>query len=280
MNLEGMIIDNTPVERYIIEGHEIFVKREDLCAQPPLPPFSKVRGLLKHLEKLKAQGIRTVGYTESSISMAGIGVAAIGRALGLAVVLFDPQYKETPKTLLVHRRWWAKFNPVIVPVKAGMVKVNFNISRAILRERYGEETAVMLPLGLPFEETIEETAKEVDRTPTAQYRTLVVNVGSGTICAGIVRGMEFENAHIYGIMGRTGDVTRKRELIIKKSRVFEFPIRKFPLTIVDPGYQYTQPEDYPCPFPCHAYYDRKSFRFMMENIDSLEPPILFWNIGK
>ena len=58
---------HTPVEKY----NGICVKREDLAVNDPTaPPFSKMRGVLIHLTKLRDQGIKTVDYAESAISMA------------------------------------------------------------------------------------------------------------------------------------------------------------------------------------------------------------------
>ena len=86
-----MIVDNTPVEMY--DG--IMVKREDLSCTPPGPPFAKVRGLQKRMESLKASGVSVVGYTETSISQAGIGVSWICHELGMTAVIYCPVYKTT-----------------------------------------------------------------------------------------------------------------------------------------------------------------------------------------
>jgi len=47
--MSTVLLRDTSVEEY--DG--IYVKREDLCAPEGAPPFSKIRGLVKHLEKLK-----------------------------------------------------------------------------------------------------------------------------------------------------------------------------------------------------------------------------------
>ena len=90
----------TPIEVY----NDIYVKRDDLCFEYPAPPFSKCRGLLMHLAKLKKQGYKYIGYTETSISMAGWGVAWACQELGLTAIIFDPQYKDTPEVLKYHRK--------------------------------------------------------------------------------------------------------------------------------------------------------------------------------
>ena len=54
-----LILNNTPVETYMINTHKVYVKREDLSC-PDGPPFSKTRGVIEHLTMLKSQGISRV----------------------------------------------------------------------------------------------------------------------------------------------------------------------------------------------------------------------------
>lgn len=207
------LLKPTPVEIY----DSILVKREDLATDPPAPPFSKVRGLIPYLTGLKKQRIRTVGYTETSISMAGWGVAWACEKLGLKAVIFDPQYKNTPPLLAMHRKQWSKFPDThIIPIKAGMAKVNWYLSRKLLAQ-YDPE-GILLPLGLPFSETIEATAQEAKKTQKkSDFKTVVVNVGSGTIAAGVWKGLTKGTGTIYGIMGRTGSVPKKMKQISIKA---------------------------------------------------------------
>lgn len=273
----------TPIEKY--EG--IFVKREDMCFEAPAPPFSKCRGIIVHLEKLKKIGIKTVGYTETSISMAGWGVAWACSLLGMKAVIFDPQYKVTPKTLAYHREQWAKFDCVtIVPLKAGMAKVNWYISKTILESNY--KNSLLLPLGLPFPETIEATAVEVRRTlkfiEENNIKTVVSCVGSGTIAAGIFRGLSdyASPVKLIGVMTRTGVSSHKHDAIVHKSGILSQGLfhSDTSLQVFDPGWEYTQPSKIDCPFPCHEYYDLKAWQFIKEHQRYMDKNILFWNIGK
>lgn len=278
-----MIVNNTPIETYKVNGKSIDVKREDLCSLPPGPPFSKMRGIYSYLKRLKSEGIETVGYAESAISMAGWGLAYLCHILNMTLVIFDPQYKETPPTLAFHRENWNKFHPTIVPIKAGRTSVNYYIGRKWLNEHY--PNAVMLPIGMHCEETIQETAKEVLKLKK-KYSNIIVPVGSGTICAGVVRGFreKFEHGpyNIIGIMSRSGDVRRKRNEIIEKSGVINASllIMKIKLEIVDPGYQYTDSIYMEYPFPCNPFYDGKAWEWLNINLGNLREPILFWNIGQ
>jgi len=273
---------NTPIEEYRIENRIVYVKREDLCTPPPGPTFSKVRGLLKHLQYLKSQGIETVGYTETSISQAGWGVAWLAPKIGLKAVIYDPQYSNTNKNidamqvLVFHRAQWKKLNAEIIPIKAGMAKVNYNICKKNLVEKY--PNSIMLPLGLPFQETIDETARIASQYE-ARFKSVVICIGSGTICAGIIKGMP--SVHVYGIMSRSGNIFNKRRSILAKAKFMEGglmgKLRDF--ECINPGWEYTQRSYTNCPFPCHPYYDLKAWEWLIENIGTLKEPILFWNIG-
>jgi len=280
---------NTPVEGYEIGNILILVKREDLAVDPPAPPFSKVRGLYTYLLKLKSQGIAVVGYVETSISMAGWGVAWACAEIGMKAVLYDPQYKETPPLLKYPRKQWEKFHPDIHPLPAGRARVNYYMGKRHLFATYGTN-AVMLGLGLPLEETIEETAEEWRRTMRGLAeellplpKTTIVNVGSGTICAGLIRGWMPEEGTIIGVMGRSGRKKRKWNTIQEKSkRSLKQPGRIFgvPFRLEDPGWEYTEKSLCKCFFPCHPYYDRKAWQWLVEHIEELPQPILFWNIGR
>lgn len=273
---------NTPIETHLIGTIPILVKREDLCTKFPHPPFSKMRGLWQHLVKLKEGGVTTVGYTETSISMAGWGVAAVCAELGLRAVIYDPQYKETPSVLQYHRKQWKRFSPVIVPVKAGRAKVNFYTGRKHLHAEYSDN-AVMLELGIPLEESVKETAAEYRRTIRSMEKppgSIVVNVGSGTICAGIVRGWEKGDGNIYGVMGRTGSIPYREKFIAKKAKCLIRGLMGAPLFLVDPGWEYTEKSTCNPPFPSHPYYDAKAWEWLMHHTYELEQPILFWNIGR
>ena len=274
-------MNETPIEKYRVGNKYVWVKREDLAADLPAPSFSKIRGLIPHLEKLRSSGIKCVGYTETTVSMAGWGVAWAAQIIGLKSVIFEPVYVSDRPDLRVlekHKEYWKQFGADIIGLPAGRAKVNFYLSRKILAERY--ENAQMLPLGLPFQETIEETAKIARQVEEENnFQAVVVNIGSGTICAGLLRG--FNNVDLYGVMGRTGSVEGKTRLIYEKADVPQYGLFRKHLTVVDPGWEYTEPAEGEAPFPCHKYYDLKAFRWLEENIQYFfhNKKVLFWNIG-
>lgn len=274
-------LQDTPVEEYIIEGKMVLVKREDLACLPPGPPFSKIRGLWTHMRELKQSGITTVGYVETAISMAGIGVARVGQELSMKVIIYDPQYSinhPARMTHEAHRKKWREFGAEIILLKPFMTKVNFNIAKKLLGS---ESDKIMLPLGLPLKETLEEMSQQVIKTDLANIKTIVVCVGSGTICAGIVKGISKLKIRprIIGVMCRTGNRDKKKKNIIQKSGVECGGLFGIQLEIINPGWEYIDREEISTTFPCNCFYDQKALRYLLDNYNRIERPILFWNIG-
>jgi excisionase family DNA binding protein len=295
------------------------------------------------LERLVSNNpnLKYIGYVETSISMAGWGVAWACKLLGLQAVIYDPQYKETPKVLAYHRERWSEFNVIIRPIKAGMAKVNWNICRNSMRDEFGD-SGVLLPLGLLFPETIEATRQEAVYTRDTcgvDFRTIVINVGSGTIAAGVVSAYSDTNVHIVGVCGRPDKSPRLKRLrllakgpglgqtsdraqeitprgfglfdenllsvaeaakyldistttvvnwtdlgwlraeLISGRRYYRKKIYPFQFDLIDNGWEYTQRSYAPCPFPCHPYYDRKAWEWLIKNQQHISYPVLFWNIG-
>lgn len=279
-----MIKNNTPVEEYKIGSRTVWVKREDLCTEFPAPPFSKVRGLLPHMKKLKEKGITTVGYVETPISMAGWGISWIAEKLGMQAVIYQPVYKyesKTPEIFEKHKEMWKYFGAEIIKIPAGMAKVNFNIYRKELAKNY--KNSIMLPLGIPCEETIDETVLEFNRTILEHgcFSNVIVCVGSGTICAGILKVNYHPIRQTIGILSRTGNIRHKENNILRKANlpIGELFEGHYNLRIMDSGWEYTQRSNIECPFPCHPYYDLKAWEWLTKNIDKLSGTVLFWNIG-
>ena len=283
-----MIKNNTPIESYKCQGLSVIVKREDLCVKKGGPPFSKVRGIYDHLYALKKKGVITIGYTETSISMAGWGLTWIGRCLDMRVVIYNPQYKRPHPVLEYHKKQWIKNGATIRSIPAGMAKVNYYISKKLLKKEFGID-AVLLPLGLPFKESIEGTKNEFLRSikkddRVSQIKSFVVCIGSGTIASGLWKGVEKAglSSNVYGIMTRTGKVSGKMKNINVKSGLSSngFFKARSKFILYDPGWEYTERSHIIPPFPCNPYYDAKAWEWLIQNIHMIKAPVMFWNIGK
>ena len=149
-------VSNTPIEKY----GNIYVKREDLACPAPGPPFSKVRGLEKKLVNLMAEGYRTIGYLDTTISFAGWGVSYFCKHYGIQAVIFYPVYKDGLRhNLPKHLELWKELGAMTVPIRPQMRAITWNLCRKKLREGY--PNSFMMEKGFPYPEAIEENSKEV-----------------------------------------------------------------------------------------------------------------------
>lgn len=292
---------NTQTDKLLIRGVEVYVKREDLYQAPlplygasdvptpkdlsfiyPVPPFAKMRGLVPRLEELKGAGYRTVGYMDTAISMAGWGISWYARHLGLDACIFYPDYKGGPKHYIeAHIKECARNGAEVLMLEnPTQLSINWYRARKILQDT--RPSPYLLPQGLPFLETILDVADEVAYLPKAALTgSIVVNVGSGTMAAGIISGLiKFGVArrHIFGIMTSRGSPQKITQKILSKVVGMRFGWHNH-LHIIDAGYDYEDKETINTPFPCNAYYDKKAWRWLINNINDIPHPVLFWNIG-
>jgi 1-aminocyclopropane-1-carboxylate deaminase/D-cysteine desulfhydrase-like pyridoxal-dependent ACC family enzyme len=268
--------ENTPVEQY----GTIWVKREDLACNPPGPPFSKIRGLEAKLFALLKEGIKIVGYCDTSVSMAAWGVSYFCQQFGMMAIIFYPKYKEgnNRENLEDHIKKWQEFGATIVPIdKPQRQKINWYRARNILLKNW--PNSFMLEQGFPYNESVTETAKQVKLIPEKLLDgTIVISVGSGVICSGVVKGLlELDkDTLLYGITVSPKDLDGMEKKIRTRSNdVFGI----VNLELINGGYEYTQMENMEVPFNCNKFYDRKAWNWLIKHEKELKEPILFWNIG-
>lgn len=271
-----MIAVNTPIELY----KNIWVKREDLACPPPGPPFSKIRGLEAKLLSLQKSGINTVGYMDTSVSMASWGVSYFCQQFGMHAVIFYPNYKMGFKdNLEKHIKIWKDFGAEIIPLdKPQRQKINFYRAKNILLKNW--PNAFMLEQGFPYQESVEETAKQVKLLPKNLFGgSIVISIGSGVICSGVVKGLlnygEGETI-VFGITVSPKDLpSMEKKIRTRSNDIFS----SVPLVLIDSKYEYTQIVEMEIPFSCNLYYDAKAWEWLIKHEKELKQPIIFWNIG-
>lgn len=263
----------TPVERHDVDGFPVYVKREDLCVDEAR--FSKVRGVDAHLRKVEAKHI---GVLDTFHSKAGWGTAHVGGALGKHVTVFFPVYRgETRLREPQHRA--RRLGATLVPLPAGRSCILYHRAKRELAERHGNDS-YMLPNGLKLAETVEETAAEVETVGPDLWReaTWVVSVSSGTIAAGVIRGLTEVNARVRVILHMGYSRSEKGLVSYIKEKAGEPGVGVW-LAVVDEGFDYKEAVRARCPFPCNPHYDLKAWRWLVRNRASLGDRVVFWNIG-
>jgi 1-aminocyclopropane-1-carboxylate deaminase/D-cysteine desulfhydrase-like pyridoxal-dependent ACC family enzyme len=264
-----MILSNTPIEKYIIDNREIYVKREDKCC--PLPSFSKLRGVKAHLNGKVQQ---TIGVLDTFHSKAGWGTSLICKSLNKKCVVFYPVYKHNPG-MRSYQRYAQELGADLIGLDAGRSFILYQYAKKILANKY--INSYMMPNALKLKETIQETSREVYNIPGFLFKdtTWVISVSSGTVAAGVIKGVNNAQVNIILHEGYSRSITSLLSYVLSFS---DFN-RDF-ITVVDEHYEYKDNVNFPCPFPCNPYYDLKAWKWLVSNLKNIKTKnILFWNIG-
>lgn len=265
-----MLRSNTPIERHPAGRQRIYVKREDMCCDGPA--FSKLRGVAAHIH---SRPENVIGVLDTFHSRAGWGVSALCPEAGRHAVVFYPVYKDD-LTIRGNQLQAKKLGAQIHGITAGRSCILYHHAKARLAAEYPD--SYMLPNALKCPETVEETAKEVHYTPgrlMGREFTWVVSVSSGTIAAGVLRGLVDAGAHCRMVLhlGYSRTESAVRDYVVNGAG----GCGNVRVEVVDQGYEYKDACPFPAPFPCNVYYDRKAWRWVVENTNT--DRILFWNIG-
>lgn len=258
----------TPIEEYNLNGHDVWVKRDDLFLashQPLVPALAKLRGAKIVLQKMKEEGITKIACYDTRISKSGQGIAFLCQELGLHCAVGFPKLKA--QTELNEPQKKAKeMGAEVWSVQAGRTAPCYAaFKREALHRGY-----TVLPLGITFKETAQEVAK-IAEAETEKFNTIVVSTGTGTIATGIAMGTK---ATVFGIScGMNVTKQRKRSNAIAGDFLAN-------LDLVPTKYDYYEKVySSSCPFPSSPYYDQKAWVWMLEHFGLLRQPVLFWNIG-
>lgn len=269
-----MIQNKTPIQKFYIEGKEVFVKREDLYSGGKAPSLSKLRGIEMHLNKLIAEGIKNVGILDTRISKSGWGLAYLAKNKGINVYCFYPKLK-TEKGLPFIQKKEEELGAKVVPLKAGRCVILYSQAKKYMAEM---PNSYMMPMGLVLPETRNAITELINFEEYCHYKTIVLSLGTGTICSGIIKGLAKNKLYpeIYGIScGMSCRKIRARiKLLLRRAYLHNhIHLKNFN------HYNYYDAENIKTPFPSSPYYDKKAWRWLIENYGNLNKPILFWNIG-
>ena len=267
------LTNETPVEPYVVKGVPVYVKREDLCCPYPGPMFSKMRGVAAHIQSRPEP---VIGALDTFHSKAGWGVAWACWKLGKRAVVYWPRFKADPPTGLPRRQQQeaVALGATAVALDAGRSAILYHRAKKDLGGVWGgADQSYMMPNALKLSETIEETAAEVGRTRfpegfgAGDYPgTIVISVSSGTIAAGVLRGLGDNGLapNVVLHLGYSRSRARVMNYITSKGGLL-FP--KWPsLSIIDEGFGYKDAVEFPSPFPCNEYYDLKAWRWLARNV--------------
>lgn len=281
-----MLVNNTPVETYQCGHRKVYVKREDLCSPSPGPAFSKIRGVYAHIKDQKAT---TIGVLDTYHSKAGWAVAYVCRELGKKCVNYYPVYKRdwlglnaSKHTLRAQQQIAKRMGAKLQPLQAGRSAILYHQAKKALSDY--RKTAYMMPNALKLSESVDETAAEVCRTNMSKVGTIVVSISSGTIAAGVVKGLSLLEKpitpKIIFHLGYNRSEGAARRYIEKMAGTSLEPFRP---VFINEGYDYKDQAQAgsSAPFPCNPYYDLKAWSWLEVNMSIMhKSEILFWNVGE
>lgn len=281
-----MIINNTPVEPWTVGNLDIHVKREDLCCPLPGPSFSKMRGVVAHIEKREES---VIGVLDTFHSKAGWAVSWACSKLGKTAVDFWPVYKADREDDAFQLRPQQKraqdLGARLVALPAGRSAILYHQARKQLAAEHPD--AYLMPNALKLPESITENATEAVRTVEAgalpPRGPIILSISSGTVASGVLKGLAEADAlagrDIILHMGYSRSIQATRAYMEKMSGLsLDSPRVQF----VDEGYGYADAARIAAPFPCNPFYDAKAWAWLMKPEQQERfrgVPITFWNIG-
>ena len=282
--INKLLRSSTKLEKYFASPNTIWVKREDLSTRPPGPPFSKTRGLYEHI---LATPQRNIGVLDTFHSYGGWAIAYICKALDKKAHVFFPEYVgDNGKGYRKSQTEAAKLGAKLIPLKAGRSCILYHGAKKYMAEKFGAR-GYMIPNALKIQESVDSTMDELILTLHKNKHLLkgtwVVSVSSGTIAAGVMKGLMVMDAGkkvtLVMHMGYSRSHSSLIRYVEKMSSSSTYPHAIPYIRTVDEEYQYKDSIEYPCPFPCNSYYDLKAWKWVIENYKKLKKPVIFWNIG-
>lgn len=269
----GMTIEGTPVEFYKEFG--LFVKREDLCC-PQGPHFSKCRGVFAHVA---SRPERIIGVLDTLHSQGGWATARACKLLKKQCTLYYPVRKHQAEAPLQPQQEEAReLGADLVKLKAGRSAILYHQAKAAVTAVGG----YMMPNALKLQESVIETAAEVQRTKLPKVDTIIVPASSATIAAGVLLGLSRKGwtGTFIVHLGYTRSIAQVKSYMTKVSGVATSGVDVVVL-VVDEGYDYAdQAKPGPdAPFESNSYYDLKSFRWWAAEGREKYGKALLWNIG-
>jgi hypothetical protein len=279
----SMCVSGTPLEHHPDLG--LWVKREDLCC-PGGPNFSKARGVWAHIMNRPE---RIIGVLDTSHSQGGWAVAKACRILGRTCHNFYPWTKKqqldweaepmgTPMSVPLVQQKSRELNAILRPLPAGRSAILYHRARAYMQNLQG---GYMMPNALKLPESVDETARELlQHTPVVDVGCILVSASSGTLAAGVLRGMQALGWDLPLIVHM--GYSRPEHAVVSYIRKMAGVDDGSPqVIVVDEGYSYAdaaRPGATPG-FPCNQYYDLKALRWWVAQGRAQWGQALFWNIG-
>ena len=266
--------ENTPLELYNIKGRDVWVKRDDLLGDGTiLPPWGKMAAVYQLVKKYVDKN-KPLTHLSVDGSWTAWVLAAICDNLGIEFYASYPDSKKISQeylSMIGELFPKTKFNPV----RPNMMKIMYNS----LKLQANKNNWQMLPYAFDhdyYKDSLKERIKQYN-----DFDNLVVSSGSGVTLAGLVKGF-YGDEVVNGFFEKSNKKvwTTCVSSVDSISRKLKSSGIHLPINIRKSEYDFNDRLDgYSAPFPCNQFWDIKQWKWLEENIDTLDGSILFWNIG-
>lgn len=277
---------NELIETYKVDDKEVSVFRDDLNSPFPGPNNSKIHGVRQKIKELAQTGHKAVASQDTSISRIGWAVSQVVSEFDIVHYNFYAKREKMNFYQRMSKHWGGMMIPVRGSYSSAM---RAQAQKFLDREKID---AYFLPTALSMKEAVYAHAQTVLELDLEENTNVVCCASSGTIAAGILYGLALKGIKANLNIILASSYKNREDKIIRLFRdtavKYKYPnshasgsrwFNRVNISIIDLHYDYKQKISKAPPFPCDLYLDRKAWLFIEDNIELLESPILFWNVG-
>lgn len=264
---------NTPLEEYKVKGRSVWVKRDDLMGDGvSLPSWGKLGAIWELLQKYVDKS-KPLTHLSVYGSWSGWALAAMCKELGIEFIYSYPDTKRISDELLGMVK--EKYDCTFEAYKPNMMSILYNTIKKAAREKGYQ----MLPYAFEHDFYINYMSERIK--PYNHFKNLVISSGSGVTLSGLCKGFyEEELKEFWPETNKKVYTTCVSSEASINKMLFKNGLQQLPIQVRKSEYEFANKvEGYKAPFPCNQFWDIKQWKWLEENINSIEGDILFWNLG-
>jgi hypothetical protein len=252
------------VESHVVNGVRVLVYRADDCVIDGFSPYVKCACLPAFCKWASDYGLRALGYYASRESFWVGDLKRQAERRGIKALITHPRTKQPPE-------WATKMGDSLVYLKPNIYSVNYNISRSMMREQFGEH-GLMLPMGIDVPAFVHVQTAFFNKFPVPKAVTYIVPSGSGTALSCLAIALGPINVELHGIVTRPEKSVQR--VIDNNTTVMFRP------TIKLHSLDHQQDNDIDATWPVTKGWERTAYAWLKKNVHSLAQPICFLNLGR
>jgi len=265
------------VDTIMLNGKSVDVVRGDLVGDgKEYPRWGKIEAIDVLLASNAIDKSKPLAHLSVHGSWTGWTLSKLCPLHGIEFVSAYPDSKLYPPELL-HRI--ESNGATMHPMKPNMMAVMENKLKGDCKKNGWQ----MLPHAFNHPIYVEYMQKKMEEIIKGKdYTHLVLGVGSGVTAAGLIKGfLKYDTwedilnnkRKVHGMTMSSMDSTMKTLNENKAGDANNINIYPSLLEFNDPM------DGFEVPFDCNEFWEKKSWKWLSDNIDRLDGNILFWNVG-